>query len=186
MDSIPLYVIDNDGRKVPYRGWKKIPIEQLEEFERCVHEERIKHAVEKGKPLNSVKYLNASLILRNINRDDFRRFELYRRHHLQPGDSRYFDEERDGYSSDMNHLGKFSMDYSTERALDDFIDTLSIKQTLISGGITPDRVDLLIRCEVTRDKRKNEIAVELGIDQQILTMRLQRIKANAKRIIEGM
>ena len=105
------------------------------------------------------------------------------KHHLQPGNSCYFDKEVDGCPSDMNHLGKFSMDYSTVRALDDFIDMLSIKQTFISGGITPDRVDLLIRCEVTRDKRKKEIAAEMGIDPQMLTMRLQRIKANARRIL---
>lgn len=182
MDPIPLYFIDDDGKKVPYLDWEKIPTDQLEEFERSVHIERIKQSIANGKPKENVKHLRAYQILRNLNRNEQRRNILYRTNHLQPGGSELCEEDED-YSADMDSLGNYSSDYSTVKAIESFIGTNAIIQTLVAGGLASDRLDLLIRCEVTRDKRKNEIAAELGIDPQILTMRLQRIKARAKRIL---
>lgn len=183
MRPIPLYVIDNDGKKIRYPDWEKIPIDQLKEFEHSVHKERIKQAIAKGKSQENVRILETYQILRNLNRNEQRRNNLYKTTHLQPGCSEYCEENGDDYPTDMDNLGKYSSDYSTIKSIADFMDIVSIKQTLISGGLKSDRVDLLIRCEVIRDKRKNEIAAEMGIDPQILTMRLQRIKTKAKRII---
>ena len=162
MKSIPFFTLDNDGRTVTYLDWEKIPNNQLEEFEHTVYRERIKQAIAKGKPKETVKFLETYQILHNLNRNEQRRNNLYRTNHLQPGCSEYCEENGDDYPTDMDNLGKYSSDYSTIKAIEDFVDNISIKQTLISGGLESDRVDLLIRCEVIRDKRKKEIAAEMG------------------------
>lgn len=182
-NDTPLFCIDNDGKKVLYRDWDKIPTEQLEEFERSIHEERVRRAIAKGKNPESVKHLTTKQILRNKNRNDQRRNNSYNEHFLQPCNPDAFDEYGDEVSADMDHLGKYSADHNSEREIEDWVETVSIKQTLTLGGLEPERVDLLIRCDVTRDKRKNEIAKELGLDPQSLTMQLQRIRKRAKKIL---
>lgn len=182
-NDTPLFCIDNDGKKVLYRDWDKIPSEQLEEFERSIHEERVRRATAKGENPESVKHLTTKQILRNKNRNDQRRNNSYNEHFLQPSSPDAFDEYGDEVPTDMDHIGKYSADYTSEDEINDWIETISIKQTLTLGGLEPERVDLLICCDVTRDKRKNEIAKELGLDPQSLTMQLQRIRKRAKKIL---
>lgn len=182
-NDTPLFCIDNDGKKVLYRDWDKIPTEQLEEFERSIHEERVKRAIAKGKRPETVKHLTTKQILRNKNRNEHRRNNSYNAHFLQPCSPDTYDEYGEEVPADMDHLGKYSADYTSEREIEDWIETISIKQTLTLGGLEPERVDLLIRCEVTKDKKKQDIAKEMGIDPQSLTMQLQRIRKRAKKIL---
>ncbi len=182
-NNTPLFCIDNDGKKVLYRDWDKIPTEQLEEFERRIHEERVRRATAKGENPEAVKHLTTKQILRNKNRNDQRRNNSYNEHFLQPCSPDAYDEYGDEVPVDMDHIGKYSADWTSENEIDDWISTYSIKQTLTLGGLEPERVDLLIRCEVTKDKRKNEMAKEMGLDPQSLTMQLQRIRKRAKKIL---
>ena len=182
-NDTPLFCIDNNGRKTLYRDWDKIPTDQLEEFERRIHEERIRRASAKGKSPESVKHLSSKHALRNLNRNEQRRNVKFKANHLQPASDEVYDENGEEVSADMDHLGKDSADYTTANEIDDWIEVYSIKQTLSLGGIEPKRIDLLIRCEVTGDKRKQDIAKEMGLDPQSLTMQLQRIKKRARKIL---
>ena len=182
-NDTPLFCIDNDGKKVLYRDWDKIPTEQLEEYERSIHEERVRRAIAKGKNPESVKHLTTEQILRNKNRNDQRRNNSYNEHFLQPSSPETCGENGDEVPADMDHLGKYSADHTSENEINDWIETISIKQTLTLGGLEPERVDLLIRCEVTKDRKKQDIAKEMGLDPQSLTMQLQRIRKRAKKIL---
>ena len=182
-NDTPIFCIDNDGRKVRYRDWDKIPTDQLEEFERRIHEERVRRAIAKGDNPDNLNRLTAKKALRNMNRNNGRRNAKFMDNHRQPAADELCDEYGDEVPADMDHLGKYSADYTSENEIEDWIETFSIKQTLTLGGLEPERIDLLIRCDVTKDKRKNEIAEEMGIDPQQLTMRLQRTRKAAKKIL---
>ena len=182
-NETPLFCIDNNGNRVRYRDWDKIPTEQLEEFERCIHAERVRRAITEGEDPNTLNHLTAKKALRNMNRSMVRRNDRFKYNHCQPTSDEFFDENSEEVPADMDHLGKKSADYTSENEIEDWVETYSIKQTLTLGGIEPERIDLLIRCDVTKDKKKKDIAEEMGIDPQSLTMQLQRIRKRAKNIL---
>ena len=189
------YTIDENGFEVKVPHSEKLTERDYEPMVEADYRLRVEIAKAKGKDPSIIKRRTPDKIFNSLNR-------TYRRKHLSfywttvkgdDGTKRVITvcqpvassmEDDSDIPLDMDHLGEDSADYTSEREIEDWVETISLKQTLTMGGLEPERVDLLIRCEVTRDKRKNEIAKELGLDPQSLTMRLQRTRKQAKKILK--
>ena len=187
------YTIDENGFEVKVPHSEKLNEHDYEPMVEADYRFRVEVAKAKGKDPSNIRRRTPDQIFNSLNRSYQRKHQAFYKTKIkseygtkqeikvfQPVASMEVDND---IPQDMDNLGEHSADYTSEREIEDWIETVSIKQTLILGGLEPERVDLLIRCDVTRDKRKNEIASELGIDPQSLTMRLQRTRTQAKRIL---
>lgn len=190
------YTIDENGFEVKVPQSEKLSEHDYEPMVEADYQRRVEIARAKGIDLSTIKRRTPEQIFNSINRTDSRKhFAFYRTKvkdkdgniyvikMLQPGTNTEVDSA--DVIFDMDHLGNSSADYSSEEEINSWIETESIKQDLIGGGLEPERVDLFVRCNVTKDKRKKEIAVELNTDAQSLTMKLQRIKKQSRIILSA-
>ena len=188
------YTIDENGFEVKVPHSEKLTEYDYEPMVEADYKLRIEIAKAKGKDPETIKRRTPEQIFNSLNRSYKRKHQSFYRSSVKDEDGNKHEikvfqpvapmEDESDVPQDMDNLGQYSADYKSEQEIDDWIETISIKQTLTLGGLEPERVDLLIRCEVTRDKRKNEIAKEMGLEPQSLTMQLQRIKKRAKKIFK--
>lgn len=188
------YTIDENGFEVKVPHSEKLSEHDYEPMIEADYRFRVEVAKAKGKDTSNIRRRTPDQIFNSINRTDQRRHRSFYKTAVkvendQKREIRVFQpvapmEDADDTPLDMDNLGSYSADHTSEDEINDWIEVYSIKQTLTIGGLEPERIDLLIRCDVTMDKRKNEIAKEMGIDPQQLTMRLQRTRKVAKKILK--
>lgn len=187
------YTIDENGFEVKVPHSEKLTERDYEPMVEADYRFRIEIAKAKGKDPSNIKRRTPDQIFNSINRTDQRKHRSFYKTSVkvENGHKREIRvyqpvapmEDADDTPLDMDNLGSYSADHTSEDEINDWIEVYSIKQTLSLGGIEPKRIDLLIRCEVTGDKKKQDIAKETGLDPQSLTMQLQRIKKRARKIL---
>lgn len=188
------YTIDENGFEVKVPHSELLTEHDYEPMIEADYQLRLEVAKAKGQDPSTIKKRTPEQIFNSINRTDSRKhFAFYKTKVSSPNGNEYEIKMVQPVASlegdmdiplDMDNLGEHSADYSSVNEINDWISLEAIKQDLIHGGLESERVELLIRCDVTKDKKKKDIAIELNIDSQSLTMRLQRTRGASKKILE--